>query len=147
MARIDIEITDNSDKVIKEMKERALVALEAVGIQAVGHCKQELSNSPKRIDTGLLRNSITYAMGGESPAIGTYTADRPNAQGVTPSGSYSGTAPKEGDPVCYVGTNVEYAPYVECGTVKMAPNHFIKNGIANNVDEYKKIIEEYLKKG
>jgi len=141
----NVEFTDNSNQVIEEMQRKAKIALEAVGIQAEGHCKQELSNTPKRIDTGLLRNSITHALGGEAPAKASYRADKPKKNGETPSGSYSGSAPKKKDPVVYVGTNVEYAPYVEMGTTRMAPNHFIKNGVTRNLDEYRRIIEQYMK--
>lgn len=45
----------------------------------------------------------------------------------------------------YVGTNVEYAPYVELGTYKMAARPFLKNSVANYTDEYKQIIEDGLK--
>ena len=45
----------------------------------------------------------------------------------------------------YVGTNVEYAPYVELGTYKMAPRPFLKNAIQNYGSDYKRIIEEGLK--
>ena len=63
-----------------------------------------------------MRNSITHAVDGEEAAIGEYKADKGNN-----TGSYSGTAPKEnaGSRAVYIGTNVEYAPYVELGTTKL----------------------------
>lgn len=45
----------------------------------------------------------------------------------------------------YIGTNVEYAPYVELGTVHMAPRPFLRNGIANYIRDYERIVEEGLK--
>lgn len=45
----------------------------------------------------------------------------------------------------YVGTNVEYAPYVELGTYKMAARPFLRNAIVNHIDEYKDIVEDGLK--
>ena len=45
----------------------------------------------------------------------------------------------------YIGTNVEYAPYVEFGTVKMAPNHFLKNAASTHTERYKAIAEMCLK--
>lgn len=44
----------------------------------------------------------------------------------------------------YIGTNVEYAPYVDLGTVHMAPAHFLKNAAADHGDEYKQIAKKYL---
>lgn len=45
----------------------------------------------------------------------------------------------------YIGTNVEYAPYVHDGTMKMAANRFLKNAAERNAAEYKAIAEQYLK--
>ncbi len=140
---ISVRITDHSDEVLAELEKRAKVALEAVGIQAEGHCKQELENAPKRIDTGLLRNSITHAYAGNPPAISSYHGNK-ERDGAIPSGTYSGSAPTEINPTVYVGTNVEYGPYVEMGTDRMAPNHFIKNGCEKNKDEYIGIIKKYM---
>ena len=44
----------------------------------------------------------------------------------------------------YIGTNVEYAPYVHFGTVKMAANEFLKNAVMENAQEYKQILQAYL---
>lgn len=49
------------------------------------------------------------------------------------------------DERAYIGTNVEYAPYVEFGTSKMAAQPFLKPAIADHVDEYKDIAMEHLK--
>lgn len=45
----------------------------------------------------------------------------------------------------YIGTNVEYAPYVELGTYKMASRPFLRNAINNYTSDYKRILEEGLK--
>lgn len=50
----------------------------------------------------------------------------------------------DGDDV-YIGTNVEYGPYVELGTSKMAARPFLHDGVANYTDDYKAIVESYLK--
>lgn len=50
----------------------------------------------------------------------------------------------DGDDV-YIGTNVEYGPYVELGTSKMAPRPFLHDAIANYTDDYKAIVESHLK--
>jgi HK97 gp10 family phage protein len=45
----------------------------------------------------------------------------------------------------YVGTNVEYAPYVEFGTYKQRPQPYLKPAIQNHMDEYKNILKTELK--
>ena len=45
----------------------------------------------------------------------------------------------------YIGTNVEYAVYVELGTSRMAGRHMIQNGVGNHIQEYKQIIERFLR--
>lgn len=45
----------------------------------------------------------------------------------------------------YIGTNVEYGPYVELGTRKMAARPFLRNAITGYTEDYKRIIEEGLK--
>lgn len=47
----------------------------------------------------------------------------------------------------YIGTNVEYAPYVEMGTVKMSPRPYIKPAVTEHINEYKVLAEQYLKGG
>jgi HK97 gp10 family phage protein len=44
-----------------------------------------------------------------------------------------------------IGTNVEYAPYVEMGTQRMKAQPFIKPAAEDHVSEYKSIFETYLK--
>ena len=45
----------------------------------------------------------------------------------------------------YIGTNVEYAPYVELGTYRMSARPFLRNAVSKYVNDYKKIVEEGLK--
>jgi len=47
----------------------------------------------------------------------------------------------------YIGTNVEYAPYVEFGTRKMSAQPYLKPAAEGHVSEYKAIAETYLKGG
>ena len=47
----------------------------------------------------------------------------------------------------YVGTNVEYAPYVEYGEYKHQTGnaHFLRNSVTNHTEYYKNILESALK--
>ena len=45
----------------------------------------------------------------------------------------------------YIGTNVEYAPYVEMGTVKQKAQPYLAPAVTEHVPEYKEIAEHFLK--
>lgn len=154
---------DHTDEVQEAVHDAVLVALDAAGLQGATLARMELQNTPSRIDTGLLRNSITHAVGGKAPAMSSYsgsdthTAKSPSAvkRGLVGkpapdprSGTYAGTAPKdpEGSYSVYIGTNVEYAPYVHEGTTGMAPNRFLRNALERNKGELEKIIGDVLRK-
>lgn len=51
----------------------------------------------------------------------------------------------DGVDTAYVGTNVEYAPYVEMGTSHMEGRPFLKQAVQNHADEYRSIAESELK--
>lgn len=134
---------DNTDKIKDGVDEAIERALEGIGIHLEGEAKEALEADPRRIDTGLLRNSITYALSGKTPHITSYKADKPDKSGVVKSGTYSGTAPDEGDKAVYIGSNVEYAPYVHEGVYgRMEANKFLKNAIEWNKDQ----LPDYVKK-
>lgn len=141
---LEIKVDSHVDEVKNALEDAIENALEAIGIQATSHAKQYISSDPVRVDTGLLRNSITYAVAGKEPAEGSYKADKGDGKG-----SYSGTAPSSGknEKAVYIGTNVEYAIYVHEGTSKMSANRFLKNAVMKHKDEYKAITEQELKKG
>lgn len=50
----------------------------------------------------------------------------------------------DGD-TAYIGTNVEYAPYVEMGTSRTRAQPFLKPAATEHSDEYKKLIETELR--
>ena len=134
---------DNIDAVMEELQEKINDAMELCGQQAERNAKIALENNPRRIDTGLLRNSITHAAGGAAPAISSYRADKTKEDQVN-YGRYSGTAPNEPDTM-FIGTNVEYAPYVHEGTIRMAANRFLRNALDKHTNEYKSLMEHVLK--
>lgn len=145
----EFKITDNSKQFIAAKNERVRAALTAVGTQAVSHVTQNYQ-AHGRIDTGLLHNSITYAISGDEPAIKEYHGDvgrktgRPGGKGT-----YNGTVPADepNKPAVYVGTNVDYALYIEEGTRKNAGTHDIKSAMTDNLDKYKGIIKKQLQSG
>ena len=53
----------------------------------------------------------------------------------------------EDEPAAYIGTNVEYAPYQELGTIHIKAQPFLKPAVANHANEYRKIFENEMKNG
>ena len=97
------------------------------------------------VDTGRLKNSITYAIAGQPPNIQSYHPDKGNEAG----GSYSGSAPQDPNNrprSVYIGTNVEYAAEVENGVSgKITGRHYLRHAIVDHVSEYKSLMEQALK--
>lgn len=103
---------------IEDHSEELLEFLDVVAYTALEKCGLVAEGYAKRlcpVDTGRLRNSITH------------------------------TTVSENETVAYIGTNVEYAPYVELGTRYTRAQPFIKPSVADHVNEYKRIIENELK--
>lgn len=134
----NVRINDHSNEYMDDVQRALTAALDAVGSFISDEAADELENSPRRVDTGLLKNSITWALDGEAPAIQSYSSDDGSK-----SGSYSGTADKESgkNRSVTIGTNVEYGEYVHDGTVNMSPNRFLKNAVVRNKDQ----ITQYIK--
>ena len=53
----------------------------------------------------------------------------------------------DGETATYIGTNVEYAPYVCLGTIHMKAQPFLKPAVNDHTNEFRKIIENELKNG
>lgn len=47
-----------------------------------------------------------------------------------------------GEQAVYIGTNVEYAGYVELGTSRMKPQPYLKPAVVNYMSEYKTLAEQ-----
>lgn len=142
---IQIEIKSNFDEFVQDVRKQVPVILAAIGTTAEGYAKEDCP-----VDTGLLRNSLTYCIGGESPHIPNYKADRPDPATDRVSGSYNGQMPKENDPADYnvfIGSNVRYAQEVETNDRyhKVGKAHFIRDALQNHKDQYKDIIETAIR--
>ena len=49
------------------------------------------------------------------------------------------------DEAAYIGTNVEYAPYVELGARGRQGKHMLQRAATEHTDEYKKLMEDSMK--
>lgn len=138
-----IEFRDNSKEIIGLFSKAKHRALEAIGLAAEGHAKK---NCP--VDTGRLRNSITYAVSGYTTHVESYR--RGNVAGGTEKKHTRyeyGNEKMEGekDDAVYIGTNVEYATFVENGARGREPVHFLRKAATEHSSEYKKLLEDSMK--
>lgn len=135
---IKLDIEDHTKETLEELEEAITIALEECGLAAEGYAQRLCP-----VDTGLLRNSITHALDGSSVSIDSYSSND-----GTVSGYYTGIMPEApaGQHIMYVGTNVEYAPYVEFGTSRTRKQAFIQPALTNNVQTYNDIIKRWLSK-
>ena len=100
-----VDYKDNSQQILSAMEKGKRNALTAIGATAETHTKENIT-ADKLVDTGRLRNSISYTVDGEA---------------------------------AYIGTNVEYAPYLELGTKKITAHHYLKRAATEHKDEYKNL--------
>ena len=137
MAKVTVKVNSNKQAILDEFKQQKRVALEAVGLQGETNAKMHIS-AVGAVDTGRLRNSISHATDDDS---------------------------------AYIGTNVEYGVYVELGTgiyaseggrstpwsykddegnwhttVGMKPRPYLAPAVQEHVDEYKELVENYMRK-
>lgn len=123
VADVTVKVNSNKEATLQEFKERKRVALEAIGLQGETNAKMHIT-AVGAVDTGRLRNSITHATDDDS---------------------------------AYIGTNVEYGIYVEMGTgifaeegnwriIGMKPRPFLAPAVQEHVDEYKELVENYMRK-
>ena len=134
---------DNTDEVLAALERAKKIGLEAIGLTAEGHAKKKITEE-KAVDTGRLRNSITYALAGEETHVKSYKANKGGKDRETYT--YDGTAEGKKGSGVYIGTNVEYAPGIELGTHRSAGAvHFLQDAATGHTDEYKKLMEDSMK--
>ena len=130
---IDVSIKSHR-KELKNLKDETVEKiLWQMGAKAEAFAKE---GTP--VDTGRLRNSITFVVKNEEGKTVAYTDEHGNQY------EYTVGEGLENDTVA-IGTNVEYAKYVEMGTSKMGGKHMLENAVSQHGDVYEKIIKKELK--
>ena len=124
MSSIDI-IDDNTDDFLDGMKRAIAAGLEEVGLVAERYAKEELSKPKPH------RSKPT---------------PRPNVDTGRLRNSVT-HAIDGGEMAAYIGTNVEYGPYIELGTSKAPAYPFLVPAAQNHASEYRDIIEKHLNNG
>lgn len=130
-------ISDNSQEITNASKDQIKMGLWAVGSTAEGYAKDKCP-----VDTGRLRNSITFATP-DFGGIPEYT----DSEGKIFTDGSSLSKPK--DNTVHVGTNVKYAVFVEEMDSKhhnVGSAHFLRNSISDHIKEYKDMLIGALKK-
>lgn len=135
------QIIDNSSQIIEAFKKQVENGLAAIGLKAEAYAK---GDSP--VDTGRLRNSITYATAKSHDAGASRYSGLDGKGGIADSSDWSLRATPEEYSV-YIGTNVEYAPEMENYDMahRTGQAHFLKNATSGHGDEYKTVMEAALK--
>ena len=113
-----VVVDSHLGEVKEELRSRIPTIMEALAIEAEGNAVDEV-------------NALVY----DSPESPNYIRTGRLKNSITHASE---------DNKAYVGTNLEYAPYVELGTSKMAPRPFLKNAVLNYTDDYKDIIKKGL---
>lgn len=130
---INISIQDNTELILKASELQIQQALFKMGENAVRSVVDYMSKpdftGKDIVDTGRLRASISFAT--------SEFMSNPNEDGINFKADKYTTI---------VGTNVEYANYVELGTSKQLARHFLLNGINDSLNETRNDIEEIMKK-
>lgn len=132
---VEVIIKDNTKDVLEALRHNIANGLNAIGLAAEGHAKD---NCP--VDTGRLRNSITYATSDYS-GVDEYGDDEGNQF----SGGSAHASPPKNE--VHIGSNVEYAAAVEFrdATHKTGKAHYLRDAITKNTKEYKAIMEAALR--
>lgn len=133
------KLYDNVADVLKATAKQKLRALEAVGIQAEGDVKDEITDLDA-VDTGRLRGSIAHKVVGDSVEVGTNVDYAVYVHEGTGKYAIGGGTPKE--------RRVYRDPLT--GESRMGfpqkPRRFIKNAMERFAKDYIEIIKEYLTK-
>ena len=132
----DIKFTSNVNDILSALEKGKRNALTAIGATAETHVKDNIT-ADDLIDTGRLRNSITFATGNYS-GIGTYFDNNGNSY----SDATARNTPKDDE--VGIGTNVEYAAYTELGTQHITAHHYLKRAVTEHQDEYKNLTAQAI---
>lgn len=133
MANVNVNVTSHVKEVLDELDNAKDRALTTIGLLAERHAKGYCP-----VDTGRLRNSITFAT---SKSQGSANGS-PGTPADPMDYKMQGTPSKD---TVVLGTNVGYAPHIELGGSKKAPEGFLRPAVMNHMDEYRKAAESALK--
>ena len=134
------EFKDNSEEY-----EYLLIQAIRHGLRAIGMTAETYAKSSCPVDTGYARNSITYALSGETADISSYKADAGKNGKPPKTGEYRGTMGKIEDNYVAIGSNVEYFQFIEEGARGREARHTLRKAASDHKDEYKQLLTDSIK--
>jgi len=138
---MSIEIIDNSAKVKSQMGKNIEKTLVEMGLHWQRRAT-ELATENDVVDTGRYRASLSFITPNFKSGRNQFA---PDVKGKSPiTDKLHGKAP---DNTVIVGSNVEYAPYLEAGTSKMKARPVVGNAILYYKEEYEEIAAKNLGEG
>lgn len=108
---VNINLNDMSEEVRSALKQQIVLSLQAIGMEAEGYAKDECP-----VDTGTLRNSISFEVIDDEQAV------------------YVGTNVEYG----------VYVEYGDKAHHEVGRAHFLRDSAVNHADRYKSIMEAFL---
>lgn len=136
---IDVKVETHADLFKDAVKEAVEAALEAVGLQAEGYAKANIT-AAGRVDTGELRNSVTHQVEESEQAVYIGSNLEYAIYNEVGTGIYAEGGGGRKDPWMYVDDKG-----VGHRTVGITPIHFLKDAAADHGDEYRQIAEAVMK--
>ncbi len=124
--------TDNSDEILEALKRAIARAADDIGELATQYAADRTP-----VDTGRARNSITYATKERQNVDYTYNDDKGHT-----FAEKIGQGAQEGE--VYIGSNVEYFPYIEAGSRTIQAFHPLQHAANDHAEEYKDIVRERM---
>lgn len=166
MENITVHIDDHSPEVLEALRNAIERGAMAIGEKAVTYAKDNIT-AQGAVDTGRLRNSITYALEGHEGQTLKYTKEMQKAGQEASEQPVQVSVPD----TVYIGSAVFYAPYIELGTGQYAatgggtpkpswvykdefgaqhhahpikPRPFLKPAVADHAAEYRELLKQSL---
>ena len=136
---IDVKVETHADLFKDAVKEAVEAALEAIGLQAEGYAKANIT-AAGRVDTGELRNSVTHQVEESEQAVYIGSNLEYAIYNEVGTGIYAEGGGGRKDPWVY-----EDDKGVGHWTVGMKPIHFLKDAAADHGEEYRQIAESVMK--
>lgn len=121
MANVEVKLESNMDAVLQALGEQLGQAMIAIGMTAESNAKQEITKA------------VYDTPESKSGYVRTGRLRNSIAYGVDTN-----------EPAVYIGSNVEYAPYVELGTSKMRARPFLKPAVENYGEQYQDLLQQAM---